>query len=224
MDDRLLVKRLLEIGVSAHQKNPDAYAMPADDPKLKSISVATIASWLEELGRLRLIGKVQPCFTKSGAGLMFQVSDHAVCLLSDTMQFDTWLNNIFPSNPDFDVFISYASRDSAIANELRNDLQKNDLKCFMAEKDIQAAMEWQDSIRDALKGSKRVLVLLTPRSINRPWVLIEIGAAWALGKPLIPTLFQVTAKELFDPIRLYQARVIETTVQRQLLVNELTGI
>ena len=93
----------------------------------------------------------------------------------------------------------------------------------MAEKDIQVAAEWQDSIRAALIGSKRMLILLTPRSINRPWVLMETGAAWALGKALIPALSHVAANELLDPIRRYQARVIETTAQRQALVNELAG-
>ena len=94
----------------------------------------------------------------------------------------------------------------------------------MAEKDIQVAAEWQDSIRPAaLIGSKRVLVLLTPRSINRPWVLMETGAAWALGKPLVPALSHVAATDLVDPIRRHQARIIETTAQRQALVNELTG-
>ncbi len=223
MDDRSLVTRLLEIGVAARRKNSDAYATPSDDCSLKSIGAATIANWLEELGRYRLIGDVQPCFTSSGAGFRFQVTDDAVRLLSDPSKFNAWLHKIIPPTPEFDVFISYAAGDSAIADELRNDLEKNGLKCFMAEKDIQAATEWQESIRAALVGSKRVLVLLTPRSINRPWVLMETGAAWALGKALIPALSQVAANELLDPLRRYQARVIETTGQRQALVNELTG-
>jgi hypothetical protein len=223
MDDRSLVTRLLEIGVAARRSNPDAYAKPSVDSNLKSIGAATIANWLEELGRYRLIGDVQPCFTSSGAGFRFQVTDEAVHLLSNASKFDAWLNTIVPPTREFDVFISYAAGDSAIADELRNDLEKNGLNCFMAQKDIQVATEWQDSIRAALIASKRVLVLLTPRSINRPWVLMETGAAWALGKALIPALSQVAANELLDPIRRYQARVIETTAQRQSLVNELTG-
>ena len=209
MDDRSLVKRLLEIGVAAHRESPDVYATPSDDSYLKNIGAATIANWLEELGRHRLIGDVQPCFTSSGAGFRFQVTDNAVRLLSDVSKFD--------------VFISYTAGDAAIADELRNDLEKNGLKCFMSEKDIQVATEWQESIRAALIGSKRVLVLLTPRSINRPWVLMETGAAWALGKALIPALSHVVANELLDPIRRHQARVIETTAQKQALVNELSS-
>lgn len=223
MDDRSLVTHLLKMGVAARRKSPDAYARPSDDSNLKSIGAATIANWLEELGRHRLVGDVQPCFTSSGAGFRFQITDEAVRLLSDPSKFDAWLNTIVPRKPEFDVFISYAAGDSAVADELRTDLERNGLKCFMAEKDIQVATEWQDSIRAALMGSKRILVLLTPRSINRPWVLMETGAAWALGKPLIPALSHVAANELLDPIRRYQARVIETTAQRSALVNELTG-
>ena len=223
MDDRLLVTRLLEVGVAARRSDPDSYAKPSDDSNLKSVGVARIANWLEDLGRHRLIGDVQPCFTNSGAGFRFQVTDEAVRLCSDASKFDGWLDTIIPPTPAYDLFISYATGDSAIADELRNDLETHGLKCFMAEKDIQVATEWQDSIRAALIGSKRILVLLTPRSVSRPWVLMETGAAWALGKPLIPALSHVATNELLDPVRRYQARVIETTAQRQSLVNELSG-
>ena len=223
MDDRSLVKRLLEIGVAVYRQNPNAYVTPADDSQLTGISAATIANWLEELGRHRLIGDVLPHFTGSGTGFRFQVTDHAERLWSSEAEFEEWLNKVVPVTPIFDVFISYATGDSAIAEELRNDLEVKGLKCFMAEKDIKVATEWQDSIRAALHGSRRVLVLLTPRSINRPWVLMETGAAWALGKPLIPALSQVAATDLLDPIRRHQARVIETTAQRKALVDELIG-
>jgi hypothetical protein len=93
----------------------------------------------------------------------------------------------------------------------------------MAERDIPVATEWQDSIRAALLGSQRLLILLTPRSLNRPWVFMETGAAWALGKDLIPALVHVAANDLIDPIRRYQARVIETTAQRKAFVQELAS-
>src|SRR6266446_5230140 len=211
MDDRSLVKRLLETGVAVYRHDAKAYAIPADDVQLGDIGPATIANWLEELGRHRLIGDVQPCFTRSGAGFKFQVTAEAARLCSIHAEFEQWLNKLLPALPTFDVFISYAAGDSQIANELRNDLETKGLKCFMAEKDIAVAAEWQDSIRAALRGSKRVLVLVTPRSINRAWVLMETGAAWALGKPLIPALSHVAPADLLDPIRRHQARVIETT-------------
>jgi hypothetical protein len=50
---------------------------------------------------------------------------------------------------------------------------------------------------------------------------METGAAWALGKPLIPALVHIAIDQLPDPVRRYQARVIETTAQRQSLVDKL---
>jgi hypothetical protein len=224
MDDRSLVRRLLEIGVAVRRKDPAAYARPSDDFDLKGIGTARVANWLEALGGHGMIGDVQPCFTSAGAGFEFKVTDEAVRVSADATRFAAWLSTVVPSAPEFDVFISYDVGDSGLADELRSDLESNGIRCFMAEKDIQAATEWQDSIRIALIGSKRILVLLTPRSINRPWVLMETGAAWALGKPLIPALSHVAPSELLDPIRRYQGRVIETTAQRQALVKEVTRI
>jgi hypothetical protein len=223
MDDRSLVKRLLEIGIAAYGRDPKAYATTGEDAQLAGMGLATISPWLEVLGRHRLIGDVQPYFSKSGAACRFQVTDHAARLWSNDAELERWLNDVVPVTPRIDVFISYATGDSAIADELRNELEHRGLKCFMAEKDIRVAEEWQDSIRAALHGSKRVLVLVTPRSMNRPCVLMETGAAWALGKPLIPALSQVAANDLLDPIRRHQARVIETTAQRKALVDELVA-
>jgi hypothetical protein len=129
----------------------------------------------------------------------------------------------FPLIARHDVFISYASGDSALATELKSDFERQGWKCFMAEKDIPVAAEWQDTIRTALLGSQRILILLTPRSRDKPWVLMETGAAWVLEKELIPALVQVAPSDLIDPLRRYQARVIETTAQRRALVEELTS-
>jgi hypothetical protein len=52
---------------------------------------------------------------------------------------------------------------------------------------------------------------------------MEVGAAWALGKPLISALVQVNPSDLPDPIRRYQSRVIETTAQRSALVKEIAA-
>ena len=221
MDDQTFITRLLEIGVEARRSSSDAYANPADHRDLTTIGVARLANWLETLGGRGLVGDVQPCFTMSGAGFRFQVTDEAANVLANPSRLQRFLNDVAPLAPEFDLFISYAAGDSHIAGELRGELESGGLKCFMAEKDIRAASEWQDSIRQALIGSKRLLVLLTPRSVNRP-VLLETGAAWALGKPLIPALSHIAADDLTDPLRRYQVRVIETSAQRSALVRELT--
>jgi hypothetical protein len=125
------------------------------------------------------------------------------------------------SSPGYDIFLSYAASDWEVAAELRDAFVKNGMTCFMTEKDIIVASLWETSIRDAILSSESVLLLLTPRSIDRPWILLESGAAWALGKRIIPALVHVTPDDLIDPIRKFQARVVETTAQKRALISEL---
>jgi hypothetical protein len=151
------------------------------------------------------------------------VTDEAARLVSNPDRLAELLDKVAPLRPSYDLFLSYAAADTATASELRADLERQNVKCFMAEKDIAVAAEWQDAIRNALLGANRILILITPRSLNRPWVFMEIGAAWALGKTLIPVLIQVNPTDLPDPIRRYQARVIETTAQRKALIREIVA-
>jgi hypothetical protein len=221
MEDRELVQRLLEVGVATYLGNRDGYADPSSDSMLDSIGTATLAAWLEKLGGHRLIKDVQPIFTHRGGGFCYQVTDEAAQLVSNPSRMAEILDKIAPLRPSYDLFLSYANADGAIAFELKGDLEKQGVKCFMAEKDIAVATEWLDAIRSALLGAKRILILITPRSLNRPWIFMEVGAAWALGKPLISALIQVSLADLPDPIRRYQSRVIETTAQRKALVKEI---
>ena len=221
MDERLLVTQLLTIGVAARKKGPNTFAYPSEDADLNCIGVATLAKWLPEMSPM--VANVEPCFTSTGAGFRFQVTDDAVRMLANTAEFDSWLNKLVPLTPEFDLFISYAKADADVAGELRDRLVARGLKCFMAEKEVDAAENWQESVRFALIGSQRVLILCTPESSKSAWVLMETGAAWALGKPLIPLLFGIDDAALIDPIRRHQARVIRTMGQREALVNELTS-
>jgi hypothetical protein len=119
----------------------------------------------------------------------------------------------------YDIFLSYADGDSRLADELKTEFEIRGLRWFMAKKDIEVASEWEISIREALISCTWVLLLLTPRSIDRPWVLLESGAAWGLGKRLVPVLVQVSISNLIDPIRKYQARLIKTMRDRQDLIE-----
>jgi TIR domain len=94
----------------------------------------------------------------------------------------------------------------------------------MAEKDIKAGSDWDSDIREALKAARIVIILLTPRSKERPWIMLEAGAAWALEKRIVPALNQVEASELIEPLGGKQARVVETVTQRRDLAQELAQL
>jgi len=123
----------------------------------------------------------------------------------------------------YDIFISYSHRDSQLAKSIYSKFNTAGLQCFMAEKDIAAAERWESRIRDALIASQRVLLLITPNSKDSHWVVAEAGAAWALGKPLIPAIAYVEKSELITPIASYQARLIHTPEEIESLVHELSA-
>lgn len=124
----------------------------------------------------------------------------------------------------YDIFISYSQEDGEIAAFLASRFDDAGLKCFLADKSILAATQWDTALREAIRNATHILVLLTPRSKNSLWVAAEIGAAWVLDKPLIPALQFVTPQDLLEPVRKYQTRTIETPPQIEALVREIAGL
>lgn len=49
---------------------------------------------------------------------------------------------------------------------------------FRDDRDIDGGDAIPDRLRREIQQSDEFLVLLTPVSVNRPWVLLETGAAW----------------------------------------------
>ncbi len=58
-----------------------------------------------------------------------------------------------------DVFISYSSKDTKDANEICLYLEKNNITCFIAHRDIPKGVEWADVIPDAIRSSKCFLCI-----------------------------------------------------------------
>jgi len=125
--------------------------------------------------------------------------------------------------PPYDVFISYSHKDEELAKELRQLLEGKGLKCFVSGMDIPSGDPWAETIRDALKGSQELLLVITTDSIRSKWVMCEGGAGWALGKPMVPALLKIEPDSLPEPIKRHQARKIETTAQKESLAKEIAG-
>jgi len=121
----------------------------------------------------------------------------------------------------YDAFISYSSDDLALATEIADDLAARKLRIFLASRDLAAGTLWTEEVRQTLLESRVLLIVLTPNSATRPWVMCEVGASWALGMPLVPALMFVDPKTLPEVITAYQCRRIETAQGRKALVDEV---
>lgn len=70
------------------------------------------------------------------------------------------------------------------------------VRTFLDEKDIEGGESIPESIRKSIRECDEFLVLLSRNSIDRPWVLMEIGAAWALEKRIVAITDKVTPEEM----------------------------
>jgi hypoxanthine phosphoribosyltransferase len=123
----------------------------------------------------------------------------------------------------YDVFLSYSHLDSNIALELREKFLASGLTCFLAEKSLDVGNQWIDQVREAIRESETILILITPRSVGSKWVYMEVGAAWMESKKIIPLTQFVDVSDLPDLIKNLQARSIETEREKLNLVYELIG-
>jgi hypothetical protein len=84
-----------------------------------------------------------------------------------------------------DIFISYAHADTAFAKRLARGLTREGVTGFLDQADIAAGAPWGDAVRNALETSKTLVLVLSKSALASNYVLAELGAAEALGKPII---------------------------------------
>ncbi|MBV9956896.1 MAG: toll/interleukin-1 receptor domain-containing protein, partial [Acidobacteria bacterium] len=83
--------------------------------------------------------------------------------------------------------------------------RKQGVKTFLDEKDIKGGDPIAEVIKINIQKCDELLVLMSRYSVERPWVLTEIGAAWGLDKRIIAITDKVTPKEMPDIIVPYKA-------------------
>jgi hypothetical protein len=76
------------------------------------------------------------------------------------------------------VFVSHATVDRWIAKTICEKIESVGAATFRDDRDIDGGDDIPEKIRRQIIRSNEVVVLLTPESVDRPWVLLEVGAAW----------------------------------------------
>jgi len=84
------------------------------------------------------------------------------------------------------VFVSHSHEDVRMAKNLSNALGVLDVVPFLAHSDIVGGELWKEAIRDKLDECDAVVALLTGNFRKSKFTEQEIGAAWALKKPVLP--------------------------------------
>jgi hypothetical protein len=80
------------------------------------------------------------------------------------------------------VFVSHATADKWIAKVFCEKIEAVGAEFFRDDRDIDGGEDIPEKIRRQIIRSNEMVVLLTPASVDRPWVQNEVGAAWGRRK------------------------------------------
>src|SRR6266404_393138 len=94
------------------------------------------------------------------------------------------------------IFVSFVHEDDQIASAVRDLLQTElDLReeVFLSsdKSQIYARDLWLQKIKEALSAAEIVILMLSKRSVARPWGNFEAGAAWLADKAIIPVCYGI---------------------------------
>jgi hypothetical protein len=103
------------------------------------------------------------------------------------------------------AFFSYCRDDSKFALRLAGDLKAAGADVWLDQLDILPGQRWDRTVEDALTNCSRMLVILTPASVNSTNVMDEVSFALEAQKTVIPVLFRDCA----IPFRLRRVQHID---------------
>lgn len=99
------------------------------------------------------------------------------------------------------LFISHATSDGEFANAVKQEIEKvfaNGINVFCTSSPgaISIGVDWLSDIEQKLGVAQAVIAIITPVSIERPWLWFEIGATWSKGRSGDCKIYPVCAPEI----------------------------
>ncbi len=85
-----------------------------------------------------------------------------------------------------DVFISYSHKDKSVADAVCSIMEKNEIRCWIAPRDITPGMPFAEAIIDSIKGSKVFVLVYSSNSNQSHQVIKEVDRAVHHGLAIIP--------------------------------------
>jgi len=101
----------------------------------------------------------------------------------------------------YDVFISYSSKDKAVAETALAKLEANGIKCWIAPRDILAGTEYARAIIGAIRECPLMVFIFSTISNNSQFVMRELDCAVDESMKIIP--FRIEDVQPSDSIKFY---------------------
>lgn len=99
------------------------------------------------------------------------------------------------------LFISHATSDADFANAVKQEIEKvfaNGVSVFCTSSPgaIPVGQDWLSDIEEKLSVAQAIIAIVTPVSIERPWLWFELGATWSKGRSGECRIYPLCAPEV----------------------------
>jgi uncharacterized protein YjbI with pentapeptide repeats len=93
-------------------------------------------------------------------------------------EFITYMKSLTANPIEFySCFISYSTKDQDFADRLYADLQSKGVRCWFAAHDVHGGKKLHEQIDEAIRLHDKLLLILSPHSMESEWVKTEIAKA-----------------------------------------------
>src|SRR5919202_1501520 len=94
------------------------------------------------------------------------------------------------------VFISHSAKDAWVARQIAAEIRRRGAETFLDEADIAHGDDFEEAILKAEETCTELLVLLTPWSLKRSWVWLEIGFFRRARKRIVGVLYGLSVNDV----------------------------
>src|SRR5262249_51915704 len=133
---------------------------------------------------------------------------------------DAEMVSAFFSGPPMKVFVSHSTSDKPLVDALSTLIRDTFVETVevlyssasVSSGGISAGEDWLEWIRTQVQQSIMTIVVLTPLSKTRPWLMWEAGAVSGVGlargasTPVVPLLFGLRGDDVPSPLRARQTK------------------
>lgn len=125
------------------------------------------------------------------------------------------------------IFISYTQDEAPLAIQIKGWIDQHfgdHCTSFVSQVNIELGEQWLESLGKALQKAELIIVLCSPSSVRKPWVLFESGGAWGRNIPLLPICHSgLTVSALPSPLSAFQGLDVEGSEFPIKFMMELAG-
>lgn len=127
------------------------------------------------------------------------------------------------TDPDFFLFVSHVSEDRSSAMEIVAELERRNVKCWIAPRDVRPGQPFDDEIVDAIESSRAMLLVFSDACNENEYIRREVTVAGESHKLIIPFRIEDARPRHGLRVRLSDLHWIDGFVARERAISELAG-